>query len=288
MSKQTFAVKALVFAVAVSAASVTHAAPLDNTFAEIYSSVAAVSTQQAQVVLYQPVTSGVTANVYVDNEFHTALVPGGYTAFCVAPGQRVLGAYANEAPKYSGKNATSAPSNLEAGKTYYMRVNQRGAGAPQMVAAKQAQQELADTRLQSHALSRAAAVQACDYQPMAKEFVLSSDLLFGFGQSGISAQGQQAVRDLVSQIPNAQNARVQVIGHTDVIGSQAGNQALGLRRAQSVRNLLVDAGLPGSSISTASQGSSEPVSAGCGTLSKRQKIACYAPDRRVAVRVNGQ
>ena len=288
MSKHTFTLNALLFAVAVSAASLAHGAPLDNTFGMAYSPVAGVNMQQAQVVLYQAASNKDAANVYVDNEFHTALVPGGYTAFCVAPGQHMLGTYANDAPNYIGKGLSSGSATLEAGKTYYMRVNPQGAGAPQMVAAAQAQQELAGTRLQSHALSRAAAVKACDYQPMAKDFVLSSDLLFGFGQSTISPRGQEAVRDLVKQIPNTQNASVQVIGHTDAIGSQASNQALGLRRAQSVRNLLVDAGLPGSSVSTASQGSSEPVSSGCSKLPQRQKVACYAPDRRVVVRVNGQ
>ncbi|WPL19138.1 Outer membrane protein II* [Thiorhodovibrio winogradskyi] len=42
-----------------------------------------------------------------------------------------------------------------------------------------------------------------------------------------------------------------VVGHTDVVGSQAYNYGLGMRRATAVRNHMIDQGLPASSIAPA-------------------------------------
>ncbi|MFJ2713266.1 OmpA family protein [Pseudomonas sp. NPDC087346] len=66
---------------------------------------------------------------------------------------------------------------------------------------------------------------------------------------------------------------IEVIGHTDAIGSDSSNQALGLKRAQTVRRLLIEGGLPAAS--ARSVGSREPVSGDCD-----------GRDRRVVVRVD--
>ena len=51
---------------------------------------------------------------------------------------------------------------------------------------------------------------------------------------------------------------VTVVGHTDTTGTAAANLALGLRRAEAVRRLLVEAGLDGAAIETRSHGESDP------------------------------
>lgn len=77
-----------------------------------------------------------------------------------------------------------------------------------------------------------------------------------------------------------------MIGHTDPIGSEAGNQALGLKRARIVRRILLDGGLPASMISASSAGSQELVTEQCHG-SKSEQVRCNAPNRRVVVRVEG-
>ena len=268
-------------------------------FGNGYSAVTPASDGQAQVVYYRSGSSQQpgAAHVYVDSEFHTGLLPGGYSAFCVVPGSRTLGAYLNDAPRYIGKNVDLYSANLEGGKTYFLKVREDGSGAPQAVSREQAERELVGSRAQVQVLSRASKVQQCNNLPMApvqavqfKDYALSGDVLFAFGKSGyqdISHRGRTAISELVAQLhrEHAKLERIEVVGHTDPIGSYAANQTLGLKRAQTVRRLLVDGGLPSTAITTRSAGSSEPVTDEC-YGGKAEQVACNAPNRRVVVRVD--
>lgn len=272
-------------------------------FGDTYAAVAPVAARQVQVVYFRPMspeTRKGAAHVYVDREFHAALLPGGYSAFCVAPGQHSLGAYVNDAPLYKGKSTDTYSADLEAGKTYFLEVREDGSGAPQAVSREMAERELKGMRRQVQALSRASTVQACDYLSMAptaaapqyKDYALAGDVLFAFGKSGerdISARGREAVRQLVMQLKreNANLEHIEVVGHTDAIGAEEANQRLGLKRAQTVRRLLLDGGLRTSKVTASSAGSDQPVSQGC-SGSRAEQIACYAADRRVVVRVETQ
>jgi outer membrane protein OmpA-like peptidoglycan-associated protein len=51
---------------------------------------------------------------------------------------------------------------------------------------------------------------------------------------------------------------VTVVGHTDTTGTPDANLALGLRRAEAVRRLLVEAGLDAAAVETRSHGESDP------------------------------
>jgi OOP family OmpA-OmpF porin len=55
------------------------------------------------------------------------------------------------------------------------------------------------------------------------------------------------------------DAHVEISGHTDNVGSDAYNQDLSLRRAQTVRNWLVQRGIAGNRMKTAGKGEMEPV-----------------------------
>jgi outer membrane protein OmpA-like peptidoglycan-associated protein len=63
----------------------------------------------------------------------------------------------------------------------------------------------------------------------------------------LAAAKEHAVQDVV------------VIGHTDTMGAQRANYALGLKRAMTVRNLLVAAGLDKSAIDVTSVGELDPL-----------------------------
>ncbi len=293
-----------VFAAALGAASFESVAQMQpdpsQIFGATYSPVAPVSDRQAQVVYYRTTAVGQqkgAAHVYVDSEFHTGLLPGGYSTFCVVPGSRTLGAYLNDAPSYKGKNVDLYSTNLEGGKTYFLRVQESGNGTPQAVTREEAERELVGSRAQVQALSRASEVLMCNNLPKPavqpaqfKDYALAGDVLFAFGKSGhqdISHRGRIAIRELITQLhrEHAKLDRIEVVGHTDPIGSYSANQALGLKRAQTVRRLLVDGGLPASAVTASSAGSSEPVTDQC-YGSKVEQVACNAPNRRVVVRVD--
>lgn len=267
-------------------------------FDQQYQELPPVGADQAQVVYYRS-ASGTqrvgAAHIYVDRQFHAGLLPGGYTSFCVAPGTHTLGAYLHDAPRYLGKSTYLYQAALEGGKTYYLRVREDGGTFPQPVKRDEAERELRETRAQVHTLSRAKAVEACrhyDYlesDARYKDYTLSSDVLFAFGKSAygdISTAGHQAIKQWLEQLQrdDAQIRQIQVIGHTDPIGQEAENQLLGLQRASTVRQLLIDNGLPESIINVTSAGNREPLVHSC-YGSQAQQIACYAPNRRVVLRV---
>lgn len=257
-----------------------------------------VAVDQAQVVYYRSqdgVQRNGAAHVYIDREFHTGLLPGGFTSFCLAPGSHTLGAYLDNAPSYKGKSSDLYLANLEGGKTYYLKVREDGNTFPVPIKREEAERELQATRSQMHALSRATSVEVCRYYEYLKDdarfkhYTLASDVLFAHGRSDlrdISAAGRNAISQLLDELQRdeAQIKHVQVTGHTDPVGTVFDNQLLGERRANTVRQLLIDGGIAESILSSTSAGSREPVVHTC-YGPRLEQISCYAPNRRVDIRV---
>lgn len=278
-------------------------------FGATYAPVGQVAQDQVQIVYYRaPLRAGqgkpTAANVYLDDHFQSALLPNAYTVFCVKPGQHTLGAYVNDAPEYKGKTINRFAANLKAGSTYFLKVQEDGNGAPQALPRNQAEQELRGARAQVHALSRANSTVACQVsqaqvQPVGavpaaatqyKDYTLKSDMLFAFGKSGyrdISPAGREEIGNLVAQMRRENTAakKIIVVGHADQIGSDEAALKLGMQRAQTVRRMLVERGIPASRIDAESAGNTEPVVDDC-TGSRQQVIQCYAPNRRVVVRAD--
>ncbi len=107
---------------------------------------------------------------------------------------------------------------------------------------------------------------------------LSSDALkFEFDRSELSG----ASRELLSRIAGIlltlpRNFGVYVYGHTDDVGSEAYNQSLSERRAESVRDYLVSAGIDPEQITTEGFGKSRP-------LVKSTTTQARAQNRRVEI-----
>lgn len=82
-------------------------------------------------------------------------------------------------------------------------------------------------------------------------------LFFRLNSEELSAESRALVEDAIETAKDRPFADVVVRGHTDTTGRPARNFELGLRRANTVRALLVTAGLTRSSIDVASHGESE-------------------------------
>ncbi|WP_421246927.1 OmpA family protein [Aeromonas sanarellii] len=136
-----------------------------------------------------------------------------------------------------------------------------------------------------------AADLAPDSASVDKNFALSSDVLFAFGQSTLKQEGIEVLNALYQQIVEVQpkDGSAVVVGHTDRIGSEDNNQVLSLARARTVADYLVGRGLPASKVSIEGHGEANPATGNqCdGIKAKRPLIDCLAPDRRVEVRVTG-
>jgi outer membrane protein OmpA-like peptidoglycan-associated protein len=93
--------------------------------------------------------------------------------------------------------------------------------------------------------------EALDAQPPAP---IHFTLYFRFDSEELTDESRALVDKVLQAVKSHPVPRITVMGHTDTTGSPAGNVELGLRRANVVRTLLIDAGLDGSAIDVTSHG----------------------------------
>ena len=79
-------------------------------------------------------------------------------------------------------------------------------------------------------------------------------VFFRFESDELTPESQALIPAILTAVKKHAVQDVVVIGHTDTMGTQPANFELGLKRAMTVRNLLVDAGLDGSTIDVTSVG----------------------------------
>lgn len=69
-------------------------------------------------------------------------------------------------------------------------------------------------------------------------------LYFEVGTSTLTAESTARINDVIAAFRDRDLPRATIIGHTDTTGAADTNSRLALRRAESIRGQLVDAGLP--------------------------------------------
>jgi outer membrane protein OmpA-like peptidoglycan-associated protein len=67
------------------------------------------------------------------------------------------------------------------------------------------------------------------------------------------------IPEVIRTIRERHSSDVSIVGHTDTMGNREYNYRLSLRRAQAVRQLLVDAGVDPSSFQITSHGKDNPL-----------------------------
>ena len=82
---------------------------------------------------------------------------------------------------------------------------------------------------------------------------------FEFDQYNLSFAHHQALNQLVRGLKQGAQAKIRIVGYTDEVGSTRYNQRLSERRADSVRQALVDKGLPNAWFTTEGRGKQLPV-----------------------------
>ena len=265
---------------------------------------------QARVIVYRSVSASVAepVNVYLEGRFHTALLRGGFSEFCLKPGDLSLQtALDDKRRQHLGKRAAGQRLSFTAGKIHFLRVNEGSDPLLQPVQPAQALSELAQTRQQVHVVSRAHLAQPCQAPgpapvatptpvpepvkaPVPRQYALETDALFEFNSAELKASGFNAVEALVQRLKTdfAAVERVRVLGYTDAIGPPAINRRLSEHRAQTVARQLTARGLrPSRGIETEGLGSRELAKLGCGNTPTPVNKACHAPNRRVVIVVIG-
>ena len=128
--------------------------------------------------------------------------------------------------------------------------------------------------------AKPAAKPAAKPKPVAEKVTLAADVLFDFDKSVLKNEGKNKLDDLAGKVKAINLEVVIAIGHTDSIGSDAYNQKLSVRRAESVKAYLVSKGVEPNRIYTEGKGEKQPVASNK-TKDGRQK------NRRVEIEVIG-
>ena len=104
-------------------------------------------------------------------------------------------------------------------------------------------------------------------------------IFFAFDRSDISPEAQQILSRQADWLRRYPNVTVTIEGHCDERGTREYNLALGERRAQAAKNVLVASGIPAARISTISYGKERPAVVG-------STEEAYAQNRRAVTVVN--
>lgn len=86
-----------------------------------------------------------------------------------------------------------------------------------------------------------------------------SGILFASNSSTLNAASRSSLDKFATSLTNNPDTDVQIYGHTDSTGSDAINNPLSQRRAESVYNYLTSRGISGSRMKSEGFGSSQPV-----------------------------
>lgn len=126
--------------------------------------------------------------------------------------------------------------------------------------------------------------------PTSQKVTIPADALFQFDKSTLSASGKTTLTEFSDKVKTLNLEAVVAVGHTDRIGSEAYNQKLSERRAQTVKDFLIGQGIAADRVYIEGRGKSQPVTTDCsGKDSPKNKklIECLAPDRRVVIEAVG-
>jgi len=89
--------------------------------------------------------------------------------------------------------------------------------------------------------------------PAPKHFTLQ----FRFESDALTPESSALIPEILKAMKALAVPEVVVVGHTDTMGDPKSNVALGLKRAEMVRSILVQAGLPSTTIDTTSHGEAD-------------------------------
>ena len=118
--------------------------------------------------------------------------------------------------------------------------------------------------------------------PRFEKMTLSATELFEFNRSDLRMPQHKLDEIATALKADDQNNNVVITGYTDRIGSDNYNMKLSQRRADTVKNYLVNAGVASSRLSAVGKGKANPVVV-CTNKKRPALIKCLEPNRRVEV-----
>ena len=89
--------------------------------------------------------------------------------------------------------------------------------------------------------------------------LISTEIPFMFDRSDLTSQATGKLDSFISAIRQRVSNIISIFGHTDSLGTDPYNDALSERRANRVRDYLLDSGIPGREISVKGMGEGSPI-----------------------------
>jgi len=136
------------------------------------------------------------------------------------------------------------------------------------------------------ALAGSAAVEVQPQPRVAQVMRLSADALFPFDRGDVSdvlPAGRADIREIAARLNATRFRRIEVRGYTDRLGSASYNLQLSQRRAEAVKALLVQQGIPADRIDARGFGMQDPITHCSDNQPRDSLVACLQPDRRVEI-----
>ena len=254
---------------------------------------------RSSVVFYRQANAieGSTVNIYVNSQYLGSLQPNAYRQELIcAQNQKFHADFTKQDAAYQHKAHAGDYYNLPEGTVSFFKVINDGSGRPilQSVSPEQAEAEMKGVKRQNHTLSRVVSKDKC--AQVLKKYNLQASALFKFDRSGYQDMLEQGKREVstisqdIKQNPAAVTS-VNVVGHTDPEGKPEYNDALSVKRAQTVKQALSSSGLDGNIISTQGKGERELVVTNCRKRFPKNAKArekCDQPNRRVEIILHGE
>ena len=97
-------------------------------------------------------------------------------------------------------------------------------------------------------------VQQIPLEPKQRVMEEIFEIRFDFNKAIIKPEYEDVIKQLAATTQANKNVKVSVVGHTDTVGSNSYNYALGGRRAEAVQKMLIEYGIPSSQIVAVSAG----------------------------------
>jgi OOP family OmpA-OmpF porin len=105
------------------------------------------------------------------------------------------------------------------------------------------------------------AVPAPPPMPVYEKHTVSATALFDFDKYALKPEGKEAIHGIDEEIKSSESKviDINVVGHTDSIGTEEYNQELSVRRANAVKEFMVSEGIDPGIIDVKGMGEADPV-----------------------------
>lgn len=246
---------------------------------------------------------GPAVNLFVEGEYLTSLQAGGYKAIPLCRGiSNLNAAYTDSELNYTKLREQNKPVNLTGSSIHYFAITQAENNQLQLqpLTEQQAQQAIQNTKEQVNTLPRIEKNLTCptinnqqrpSTQLIVTEYGVSVSTLFDYNKSDVDSmlvdrsEIEMIAKEIIKNSANIQ--KIEVIGHTDPVGSARYNQRLSLQRAETVKKILIQKGITHSKIVVEGRGEDELVVNDCDSRvfynNKAALDECNAPNRRVEI-----